>query len=81
MVSALCRRPIRPHLAMTGEISLQGKVLPVGSLKEKALAAIRAHLQEVVVPKLNDRELQELNAIVSITSAQAAGAMAGWRMF
>jgi ATP-dependent Lon protease len=62
MVSALCRRPIRPRLAMTGEISLQGKVLPVGSLKEKALAAIRAQLQEVVVPRLNDRDLQELPA-------------------
>jgi len=47
---------------MTGEISLQGKVLPVGSLKEKSLAAIRASLKEVVVPKLNDRELQELAA-------------------
>ncbi|HAA01801.1 MAG TPA: endopeptidase La [Syntrophobacteraceae bacterium] len=62
MVSALCRRPIRPGVAMTGEISLQGKVLPVGSLKEKSLAAIRASLKEVVVPKLNDRELQELAA-------------------
>jgi ATP-dependent Lon protease len=62
MVSALCGRPIRSRLAMTGEISLQGKVLPVGSLKEKALAAIRARLQEVVVPKLNDRDLRELPA-------------------
>jgi ATP-dependent Lon protease len=62
MVSALCGRPIRSRLAMTGEISLQGKVLPVGSLKEKALAAIRARIQEVVVPKLNDRDLRELPA-------------------
>jgi ATP-dependent Lon protease len=62
MVSALCRRRIRPRLAMTGEISLQGKVLPVGSLKEKALAAIRARIQEVVVPRLNDREMKELSA-------------------
>jgi ATP-dependent Lon protease len=60
MVSALCQRRIRPGLAMAGEISLQGKVLPVGALKEKALAAIRARLHTVVIPRLNDRELKEL---------------------
>jgi ATP-dependent Lon protease len=60
LVSALCHRRVRPRLAMTGEISLQGKVLPIGGLKEKALAAIRARLQQVLIPRLNERELKEL---------------------
>jgi ATP-dependent Lon protease len=60
LASALCRRPVRMRLAMTGEISLQGKILPVGGLREKALAALRTRLATVLIPKANEREVREL---------------------
>ena len=60
MVSVLSQRPIRKDTAMTGEITLRGNVLPIGGLKEKVLAARRAHIKRVIVPAPNQRDLEDL---------------------
>jgi ATP-dependent Lon protease len=60
IVSAATHRPIDRRLAMTGEITLRGTVLPIGGLKEKVLAARIAGIQAVVLPKLNERDLEEV---------------------
>ncbi len=59
LVSLLTGRPVRPGLAMTGEISLSGRVLPVGGIKEKVLAAHRAGVTTVVLPRRNEKNLLE----------------------
>ena len=64
LVSALTRRPIRASVAMTGEVTLRGRVLPIGGLKEKSVAALRAARTTVVIPAANARELDELPAEV-----------------
>ncbi|HEY8172614.1 MAG TPA: endopeptidase La, partial [Dehalococcoidia bacterium] len=64
MISALTRRPISREVAMTGEITLRGRVLPVGGLKEKILAAHRAGIKTFVLPKRNEKDLNEVPAAV-----------------
>ncbi len=60
LISALTHRPVRRQVAMTGEITLRGRVLPVGGLKEKLLAAHRAGVKEVLIPKRNKPDLVEI---------------------
>src|SRR5438067_4904553 len=60
MVSALSQRPIRKDVAMTGEITLRGNVLPVGGVKEKVLAARRARVSTIILPQLNKRDMDEV---------------------
>jgi ATP-dependent Lon protease len=59
-VSLLSGRPVKPTVGMTGEITLQGKVLPIGGVKQKVLAAHRAGLTEVVLPKRNGPDLEDV---------------------
>ncbi len=60
LVSALSRRPARHDIAMTGEITLRGRVLPIGGVKEKVLGAVRAGINSVILPKDNERDLDDL---------------------
>jgi ATP-dependent Lon protease len=62
LVSALTRIPCRSNVAMTGEITLRGEVLPIGGLKEKLLAALRGGIDTVLIPDENERELTEIPA-------------------
>ena len=57
LISALSDRPVRHDVAMTGELTLRGRVLPIGGLKEKLLAAHRLHIKTVLIPKRNERDL------------------------
>ena len=59
LVSLLTRRPVRAQLAMTGEITLSGRVLPVGGIKEKVLAARRAGVRTIILPSRNEKNLLE----------------------
>ncbi len=59
LVSELARRPVRGDVAMTGEITLSGRVLPVGGIKEKVLAAKRAGVREVILPRQNEKNVKE----------------------
>ncbi len=61
LASAISRRKVRKNLAMTGEITLRGKVLPVGGIKEKILAAKRAGIKEIILSKENKKNIEEIN--------------------
>jgi ATP-dependent Lon protease len=66
MLTALCsaftQRKVKAHLAMTGEITLRGKVLPVGGIQEKILAAKRANIKEIILSKSNEKDILEIKA-------------------
>ena len=64
IASALTRVPVRSNIAMTGEITLRGRVLPIGGLKEKLIAAQRGGVDTVIVPKENERDLKDLPAVI-----------------
>ena len=60
LVSALSRRPVGNDVAMTGEITISGRMLPIGGLKEKILGAVRAGINHIVIPKDNEADLEDL---------------------
>ena len=60
IVSVLTKIPVKASLAMTGEITLRGRVLPIGGLKEKLLAALRGGIKTVLIPKDNEKDLAEI---------------------
>jgi ATP-dependent Lon protease len=60
LASLITNRPVRSDIAMTGEITLRGKVLPVGGIKEKVLAAQRAGIKVVILPHHNERDLEDI---------------------
>ncbi|MGQ9695412.1 MAG: endopeptidase La [Thermodesulfobacteriota bacterium] len=60
LISALTRIPVRKDVAMTGEITLRGRVLPIGGLKEKTLAALRAKIKNIIIPEQNRKDLEDI---------------------
>ncbi|MFQ5354026.1 MAG: S16 family serine protease, partial [Thermodesulfobacteriota bacterium] len=60
LISALTGNPIKNGIAMTGEITLRGRVLPIGGLKEKSLAALRAKTKTIIIPERNEKDLVEI---------------------
>jgi ATP-dependent Lon protease len=60
IVSSITNNPVHKHIAMTGEVTLTGQVLPIGGLKEKLLAAHRAGIKEVIIPKENEKDLTDI---------------------
>jgi ATP-dependent Lon protease len=62
LTSLLEGKPVRSDVAMTGEVSLRGLVLPIGGVKEKALAALRAGISTVLLPKRNEKDLEDVPA-------------------
>ena len=61
LTSAFKKKAVKPYLAMTGEITLRGKVLPVGGIKEKVLAAKRAGIKDIIMCKENEKHVEEIN--------------------
>jgi ATP-dependent Lon protease len=60
LISALTGRPVSREVGMTGEITLRGRVLPIGGLKEKSLSAHRAGLKKVIIPADNEKDLDDI---------------------
>lgn len=60
LVSAITKIPVRKDITLTGEITLRGRILPIGGLKEKALAALRNHISNIIVPEQNKKDLEEI---------------------
>jgi ATP-dependent Lon protease len=60
LISALTDRPVPKDVAMTGEITLRGQIMPIGGLKEKSLAALRAGIKKVIIPRQNVKDLEEI---------------------
>jgi ATP-dependent Lon protease len=60
LISAVTKTPVRNDVAMTGEVTLRGRVLPIGGLKEKALGALRAGIQTLIIPEKNNKDLTEI---------------------
>ncbi len=67
MLSALTGRKVRRDVAMTGEVTLRGRVLPIGGLKEKTMAAMRCGIKTVIIPKDNEKDLEEIDQLVRKT--------------
>ena len=65
ILSAASKRPVRADLAMTGEITLRGRVLPIGGLKEKLLAAKNAGIKTVLVPEKNERDVEDISTEIT----------------
>ena len=64
VISALTNTPVRRDLAMTGEITLRGRILPIGGLKEKTMAAMRIGITTVIIPRENEKDLEEIDPTV-----------------
>ena len=62
LISLLSQKRVKKHLSMTGEITLRGKVLPVGGIKEKILAAKRSKIKEIILSRSNKKEVDEINS-------------------
>jgi len=67
LVSALSGRKVRRDVAMTGELTLTGRVLPIGGLKEKILGAVRSGISEIILPKENEADLEDIPEEVAKT--------------
>ena len=64
LISSLTNRAVRSNVAMTGEVTLRGNVLPIGGLKEKTLAAYRSGITKIIIPKKNEKDLYEIPDVV-----------------
>jgi ATP-dependent Lon protease len=77
LISALTQIPVRRDVAMTGEITLRGKILPIGGLKEKSIAAVRARLKKVIIPQANKKDLVEIPKLRQAQTQVCAGGQHG----
>jgi ATP-dependent Lon protease len=64
LISVLTDRPVPRDMAMTGEITLRGQIMPIGGLKEKSLAAVRAGIKKVIIPRQNLKDLEDIPPLI-----------------